>query len=235
MALKGGGCCSSSPRNRGRHCSISRRVGVFPDWRMISPSPSKVRVGIPKRTVASYSLVVAERYWPGRGAAPRHKTSTPEARGSRVPAWPTLRMPVPLRTMATTWCDVGPTGLSTMMRPKSFTPLLVLAPGAPRAWVARRERRRQPGDVQAVARAPTHFDLAPTLFDEDQRDLGPLDRSQHVDQVGVVRSAIARRQPVFQSQAGPDQRGAALEAVQAGAPIAGGGEGPAGGQQRAGR
>src|SRR5829696_2859967 len=42
---------------------------------------------------------------------------TPVAIGSRVPAWPTLRIPSNRRTRPTTWCDVQPAGLSMTARP----------------------------------------------------------------------------------------------------------------------
>src|SRR4051794_11983270 len=46
-------------------------------------------------------------------------TSTPVAIGSRVPAWPTLRVPASRRTRATTSWEVIPAGLSTTASPES--------------------------------------------------------------------------------------------------------------------
>src|SRR4051812_8302010 len=44
-------------------------------------------------------------------------TRTPVAIGSKVPAWPTLRVSASLRQRATTSCDVQPDGLSTTRTP----------------------------------------------------------------------------------------------------------------------
>src|SRR5687768_13684588 len=45
------------------------------------------------------------------------RTRTPVARGSRVPAWPTLRVPQSRRARPTTSWLVQPAGLSTTSRP----------------------------------------------------------------------------------------------------------------------
>src|SRR5206468_7860413 len=52
-------------------------------------------------------------------------TSTPVAIGSRVPAWPTLRVPARRRTRATTSCDVIPPGLSTTTSPDAGSAIRV--------------------------------------------------------------------------------------------------------------
>src|SRR5690348_15457222 len=44
----------------------------------------------------------------------------PLAAGSSVPVWPTRRSPSARRTLATTSCEVGPTGLSTTNRPSIY-------------------------------------------------------------------------------------------------------------------
>src|SRR6266700_429705 len=55
-------------------------------------------------------------------------TSTPVAIGSRVPAWPTRRVPARRRILATTSWAVMPPPLSTITRPDSQCGRLALAP-----------------------------------------------------------------------------------------------------------
>ena len=52
-----------------------------------------------------------------RTAAPTQTRSTPSAMGSSVPAWPTRRTPLPLRTRPMTLKDVRPRGLLKLRMP----------------------------------------------------------------------------------------------------------------------
>src|SRR5437588_985584 len=52
-----------------------------------------------------------------RVARPSRTGSTPSAKGSRVPAWPTRFWPASRRTLATTSCEVQPFGLLTFRMP----------------------------------------------------------------------------------------------------------------------
>src|SRR6476469_1583390 len=67
--------------------------------------------------VAVYALSLPTRKVSRRVALLTPRTSTPVAIGSRVPAWPTLRVPHSRRARPTTSWLVQPAGLSTTSRP----------------------------------------------------------------------------------------------------------------------
>ena len=54
-------------------------------------------------------------------ARPMTSGSTPVAKGSSVPVWPTFGEPIARRTTATTSCEVGPAGLSMTRTPFMIT------------------------------------------------------------------------------------------------------------------
>src|SRR4051812_36179875 len=58
-----------------------------------------------------------------------HTGSTPVAKGSSVPVWPTLRVPRPRRTWSTTSWDAGPAGLSTTSTPSIALLVVVFGRG----------------------------------------------------------------------------------------------------------
>src|SRR5450631_1273527 len=84
---------------------------------VISPSASSVIVDWPSRMVAVYVLPEPTRKVRSLVARLMPRTRTPVAIGSRVPAWPTLRVPHSRRQRATTSWLVQPAGLSTMRSP----------------------------------------------------------------------------------------------------------------------
>src|SRR5680860_1471946 len=97
-----------------------------------------------------------------RVTRPMATTTTPVAMGSSVPAWPTLRTPVALRTRATTSWLVMPDALSTMRKPsvirQSPTDLLDRRLGRP--------AEGEPGGVVVTAaaqlcRQTSNVDLSP--------------------------------------------------------------------------
>src|SRR5262245_11994029 len=112
------GTCSISPTNDARtrrtSSSVTPTVGRVSTG---SPSASSVVVLTPSRMVASYRLSASVRCPRSLVARPTPSTSTPVAIGSRVPAWPTFRVPASRRIRATTSCDVMPPGLSTTTSP----------------------------------------------------------------------------------------------------------------------
>src|SRR5258707_8803024 len=85
-----------------------------------SPSASSVTVDWPSLIVPAYSLSVSARCPSSLVAFSTPITRTPVAIGSRVPAWPTRRVPVSRLIRATTSCEVIPPDLSTMTNPDSI-------------------------------------------------------------------------------------------------------------------
>src|SRR5439155_12066425 len=98
---------------------ISERDGsaVVRDGPVARPCASPVSGAKPKRTTASYDLALVVRNCASRVARPRTSGRTPVAAGSSVPVWPMRRSPRTRRMRATTSCEVGPAGLSTISRP----------------------------------------------------------------------------------------------------------------------
>ncbi len=85
---------------------------------MTAPMRSPVSVAVPKATVARYRLRPAVRNCDRRVALPITTGNTPVANGSSVPVCPTrVLRGNRRRTVATTSCDVMPSGLSTMRTP----------------------------------------------------------------------------------------------------------------------
>ena len=118
MALTADGICSMSPRSAATAVSICASVTSAAETvSSTSPSASSVEVVWPSRMVAAYDLAVAvssPRIFVARSMP---ITSTPVAIGSRVPAWPTFRVPkMRLQRPTTSWL-VMPAGLSTTTRP----------------------------------------------------------------------------------------------------------------------
>ncbi len=130
IALTALGTCSIRPVRRAIAASIrSAPIPEASTRRVTSPSASSVTVATPSRTVASYDLSAAVTKDSRRVAWPMPTTSTPVAIGSRVPAWPTLRVPARRRMRATTSCDVQPAGLSTTTNPGEAGLLVVTRVG----------------------------------------------------------------------------------------------------------
>jgi len=106
-----------------------RSVGTFAFGVICSgDSKSSVAVVAPSFSVASYALgwsIIASHSFV---ALPTSTTSTPVAKGSSVPAWPTF-VPRGSRrfTRSTTRADVRPAGLSI-----TITPLIELVSDTPR-------------------------------------------------------------------------------------------------------
>src|SRR5262245_21514455 len=119
-ALTAGGTCWISPVSGRAAARTASRVSApagAPE--MTSPSASAVLVAWPSRMVAWYSFSASARCPSSRVAFPTPATSTPVAKGSRVPPWPTRRVPVSRRSRATTSWEVSPAGLSTMTSPSA--------------------------------------------------------------------------------------------------------------------
>ena len=89
---------TGSARRRGRRWWIGRR--------------SRPARGIPWRSPRWYST--------SRVAWPTKTGSTPAAKGSSVPPWPTRLTPASRRTRATMSCEVGPGSLATTMMPSAL-------------------------------------------------------------------------------------------------------------------
>ncbi len=86
-----------------------------------------------RRSRSSPGSACARRRWysTSRVARPRNTGSTPAAKGSSVPPWPTRRVDDRRRTRPTTSCDVGPEGLATTSTPSSPP-----ARGRAGSWIA---------------------------------------------------------------------------------------------------
>src|SRR6185295_11793628 len=94
--------------------------------------------------------------------------STPVARGSRVPAWPTRWAPVSRRSDLTTWNDVWPDALSTFNTPLGNDLPSALGRGGTDRLLGRRQHlphrlvhrpldlRSRGADVPAPAKARAH-------------------------------------------------------------------------------
>src|SRR5450432_1948381 len=94
--------------------SIASRVGAgSATSRVTVPVASSVSVSAPQRIVASYSFGSPSTYGRTRVARPVSSTSSPVAKGSRVPACPMRFSPSARRATLTTSWEVMPAGLST--------------------------------------------------------------------------------------------------------------------------
>ena len=150
------GCFLPSPRSRGRSLPNRTSCSTFPDGAPLPPhrrctAPrsavtgrvsrvvpvvSWVSVTRPSRRPATYSFCPLSANATPRVACPTKTGSTPVAMGSRVPLWPSFRVPSTPRILATTSKLVQPAGLSTIR-----IPCIRLPPGHP-APPGLRSRRR---------------------------------------------------------------------------------------------
>src|SRR6187397_963766 len=164
----------------------------------IGPSASSVAEVWPRRMTASYRLRPPVSSSLNRVAAPTRIGRTPDARGSRVPAWPMRRVPVSRRMRPTMSWLVGPTGLSRLTTPSIGAVELALGFLQNEAhclleWgvhgrscgsgMATAAERRGDRDRVGARRGP---DAQPSLgaigLLEEDRDVGSLRGCQQVDE-----------------------------------------------------
>lgn len=77
-----------SPLNLSKTAQNSLKVNFGSAEKMTSPSASPVEVFSPNFTVVKYSLSALSKSAENFVASPKHKGSSPLAKGSSVPVWP---------------------------------------------------------------------------------------------------------------------------------------------------
>ena len=183
--------------------------GAVSVLRVTSPSVSKVRVEAPKRTMASYSLAVPERYSLSRVAGPRHKHQDPRGAWVEGAGVTDLSDARALPDQAHHGVGGRPDGLvhddeTEVLHPCGGAPEARLlgrrgqnalldvfeapidgGPGgrfvaASAELCARRETSTPPRALQLILTLPPH------LLDEQHGDAGSVDGGQEVDQIGIV-------------------------------------------------
>src|SRR5690554_6037535 len=113
-----------SPRNRASTASTSSSLNWGTGFSSTTaPSLSPVSVRMPRRAVVIYALSLSSMVWENLVASPKHRGSTPVARGSSAPVWPALAAPYRRLTCCRIPLEVTPWGLSITRMPFTSRPL----------------------------------------------------------------------------------------------------------------
>ena len=112
-----------SPLNLSKTAQNSLKVNFGSAEKMTSPSASPVEVFSPNFTVVKYSLSALSKSAENFVAYPKHKGSSPLAKGSSVPVWPAFCAFRRRRAFCKALLLDKPTGLSSNKTPSIFKPL----------------------------------------------------------------------------------------------------------------